>query len=111
MYIIKIMFEFIHSPLWFCNEDGIEYYHKKEIYKKFYDDKELNETADKLEKIYMSFFYLDRGDSACFFDEEAEKANKDLILELLNKLNERLNDLNDGKFQIIDYETEKIKKL
>lgn len=33
MYIIKIMFEFLHSPLWFCNEKGIEYYHKKKFIK------------------------------------------------------------------------------
>ena len=46
-----------------------------------------------------------------FFNKESEKADKVILLDLLGKLIDRLNELNDGSFEIDDRETERIKNL
>ncbi len=110
MYIIKIMTEFLHSPIWYCDEKGIEFYNEQECYKDFYNDVVLNETSKKLEDLYTSFYHFDR-EEPCFFDEKTEKDNKEYILSLLKIIKDRLNTLNNGKFIIQDYCSEYYSKL
>ena len=105
MYIIKIMTEFMHSPVWYCDENGIEFYNKKNCFETFYKDTELNEASHKFEELYTSFYHFDR-EEPCYFDKEAEKENKEYILLLLKIIKERLNALNNGEFTILDYWTE-----
>ena len=111
MYIIKIMTEIWHSPVWYCDEDGIVFMNKKDVFKDFYEDKELNEAAEKLGDLNDSFYYLETNDQACFFDKEEEKANKDLILQLLSTIKSRINALNKGRFIIEDHCTEYYESL
>ena len=45
------------------------------------------------------------------FDYEKEKAEKDIMLDLITQIVARLNEINDGSFVIEDYETERLKAL
>lgn len=110
MKIIKIMTEFLHSPIWYCDEDGIEFNNRQKCYELFYNDIELNDASKKLEDLYSSFYHFDR-DEPCFFDKNAEKENKEYILSLLKIIKERLNHLNNGKFILQDYCSEYYSKL
>ncbi len=111
MYIIKIMTDFLHSPIWYCSERSVEFFNKKDDFSDFYKDKELNEAAEKLGDLNDSFYHFDTNDQACFFDKEAEKANKELILQLLSTIKSRINALNKGRFIIEDYCTEYYENL
>ncbi len=110
MYIIKIMTEFLHSPVWYCDEKGIEFYNKQKCFDAFYKDNELNEASKKLENLFTSFYHFDR-EEPCFFDRKAEKEKKEYILSLLKIIKERLNYLNNGEFIIQDYCSEYYSEL
>ena len=112
MYIIKIMTDFFHDGVvWYCDEDGIVFMNKKDIFKDFYEDKDLNEASIKLGDLIDSFCYFDTNDQGCYYDKEAEKANKELILQLLSTIKRRINVLNKGRFIIEDYCTEYYENL
>ena len=112
MYIIKIMQEFLHDGIvWYCDEDGIEFYGKHKAFSDFYEDKELNEASLKIADLNDSFYYFDTNDQPCFFDKEDEKAHKDLILQLLSTIKSRINALNKGRFIIEDHCTEYYESL
>lgn len=110
MYKIKIMNEFLHSPIWYCDEDGIDW-ENEEVFAIFLNDKELNEIAEEIENMYQGYYEFDSHDLPCWFNKEKQKLDKEKMLNLLKRLKERLYELNDGTFEIIDLETEETKKL
>ena len=46
-----------------------------------------------------------------FFDKNQEKKDKYKMLDLLGKLMKRIEEVNDGSFEIDDRETERVKIL
>nr|WP_187231626.1 hypothetical protein [Collinsella sp. BA40] len=48
---------------------------------------------------------------ACWFNEEQEKADKPLMLELLGRLNAHIAELNDGSFAVDDQKTPRVEAL
>lgn len=46
-----------------------------------------------------------------YFDKDQEKKDKYIMLDLLGKLMKRLDEINDGSFEIYDRETERVKNL
>lgn len=108
--IIRIMFDIWAGPIWGCyyNEDIKEYdYYIKSIS----NDKELMKLHQELQDLYSSYYHFDYKGQACYFDEEQEKKDKYKMLDLLEKLKKRINELDDGSFVIDDRETERIKNL
>ena len=59
----------------------------------------------------IRFIILTQTISLVFFDKEDEKAHKDLILQLLSIVKNRINTLNKGRFIIEDYCTEYYENL
>lgn len=51
------------------------------------NDVALQVLDDQICELYSSYYELDSHDQACWFNEEQEKADKSLMLELLGKLN------------------------
>lgn len=107
---IKIMNEFLHSPLWYCDDDGIELYNK-EAFDIFVNDKKLQSISNDIEVLFNSYYKFDSHNQACWFNNEQEKLDKQKMLDLLNKLNKRLNELNDGTFEVEDLEMDRVKNL
>ena len=110
MNIIKIKNEFMHSPLWYCDENGIEWDNEKEFID-FISDSELQSIAKKIEELFNRYYEFESHNQPCWFNEEKEKKDKQQMLALLNQLKDKLNELNDGLVDIEDLETPRVEKL
>ena len=106
MITIKIMNEFLHSPIW-TYEDGVV---TDEI-SVISEDEKLQRLCDKIENMFSGYYEFDSHDQACWFNSEQEKADKEVMLDLITQLISRLNEINDGSFVIEDLETERLKQL
>ena len=98
MIVIKIMNEFLHSPIW-TYEDGFI----TDDYPIITEDIALQEISKQIEN--------DSHEQACWFNQEKEKSDKDHMLELISKLYTRLNEINDGSYLVEDLETERLINL
>ena len=106
MIVIKIMNEFLHSPIWTYEDDFIT-----DDYPIISDDTQLQELSKQIEELFSSYYEFDSHDQPCWFNHEKEKADKELMLELISKLVARLNEINDGSFIIEDTETPRLMEL
>ncbi|MDU2131220.1 MAG: RNA helicase [Finegoldia magna] len=107
---IRIMFDIWAGPIWGCyyDEDKKEYdYYIKSIS----NDKELMKLHQELQDLYSSYYHFDYKGEACYFDKKKKKKDKYKMLDLLEKLRKRLDELDDGTFVIEDRETERVKNL
>lgn len=106
MFIVKLMNEFVHGVLWVCDEDGIS-----TNYDLIDKDDELTKLNEETRKLFDSYYEFDSHDQACWFNEELERKTKDKMLELIQKIKNRLSEINDGSFKVEDYESERLEKL
>lgn len=106
MIVIKIMNEFLHSPIWTYEDDFIT-----DDYPIISDDTHLQELSKRIEELFSSYYEFDSHDQPCWFNHEREKADKELMLDLISKLVSRLNEINDGSFEIEDTETPRLMEL
>lgn len=106
MLVIKIMNEFLHSPIW-TYEDGIVSDEPQLIS----DDEILQTLSKQAEEMFSSYYEFDSHDQACWFSHEKEKSDKEIMLDLITQLIARLNEINDGSFVVEDLETERLKAL
>ena len=51
---------------------------------------------------YLKYYDFDSNGEGCTFNKKKEVADKNIMLDLLGKLISRLNELNDGSFEIED---------
>ncbi len=107
MDVVKIMLDFLHGPIWTYGDEGIVTVDPEVIQK----DKLVRQLSNEIEEMHNGYYEFDCNDQACFFDEEAEKRDKYIMLDLLTKLINRLNEINDGSYVIEDYVTEYYKNL
>ena len=106
MIKIKIMTEFLHSPIW-TYEDGVV----TDDISVISEDSTVQVLCEKIEEMFSSYYEFDSHDQACWFNSEQEKADKEIMLDLITQLISRLNEINDGSFVVEDLETERLKQL
>lgn len=106
MIVIRIMNEFLHSPLWIY-EDGIVTDDLDLISK----DTIVENLCKQIETIFSGYYEFDSHGQTCWFNHEQEMADKKLMLSLISKLTSRLNEINDGSFIVEDLETERVRSL
>lgn len=106
MYIVKLMNEFVHGILWVCDEDGVS-----TNYDLIDKDLELIRLNEETRELFDSYYEFDSHNQACWFNEELEIKTKDKMLGLIRKIKNRLSEINNGTFIVVDYETEKLEKL
>ena len=107
MYKIKIMNEYLHGPIWVINSDGISVWK----YACIEEDAILTQLNEKAMQMFSSYYEFDSHDSPCWFNHEKEKAEKDIMLDLITKIKKRLEEINDGSFEIEDLETDRLNSL
>lgn len=73
-------------------------------------DLELNELNEKASALYSSFYEFDE-DEACRFNSTIAKEHLDELKELITKIKNRLNILNDGSFELSDMITDQLREL
>lgn len=107
MYTVKIMNEYLHGPVWVYDSDDIAVWK----YSLVNDDPIISSLNERAMNIYSGYYEFDSHGQACWFNYEKEKADKQIMLELITKLISRLNEINDGTFLVEDLETERLKNL
>lgn len=110
MQTVKIMLDLFNGPIWgdyfiddkFTSGTGIPLID---------NDVELQKINDEIYDMFESYYEFDSHDVACWYNEEQEKADKPKMLALLKKLNDRLDEINDGSFVVEDLETPRVQAL
>jgi len=105
MYVVKIMNEFLHGAVW-VYENGIP-----SSWDKLEADPVLSDLNQKTMELYASYFEFDTNGESYTFNEGLEKETKGKMLSLIGRINKRLRELNNGDFEIEDYETERLMNL
>ena len=100
MYTVKLMNEYIHGPLWVYGNEGCE-----TDYPLIDSDNILQNLNEEAATLYDSFYDFDVGDEPCVFDDEGYKVAFPKMKELIEKIKQRLNEINDGSFTVKDYIT------
>ncbi|EFO68294.1 hypothetical protein [Lactobacillus iners] len=105
-----IMLDYISGPLWKDIYDT----KKKELVTGIDvvdDDEYIQNLNDVISDLYSSYYKINYNDEPVYFDKKQEKKDKYKMLDLLGKLIKRLDEVNDGSFEIDDRETERFKNL
>ena len=105
-----IMLDFVSGPRWKDIYDA----KKKELVTGIDvvgNDEYIQNLNDEISNLYSSYYKINYKDEALYFDKEQEKKDKYKMLGLLEKLRKRLDELNDGSFEIDDRETERVRNL
>ena len=108
MRTLKISLDFLAGPLW--KDEFIDGETRTGI-PVIDNDAALRALDARICEPYSSCYEFDSHDQACWFNEEQEKDDKPLMLELLGRLNARIAELNDGSFVVDDQETPRIEAL
>lgn len=108
--VVRIMMDFLAGPIWtyYYNDRTKEYRTGNTLVD---GDAEIQEINNEIQDLYSSYYYFDYKGQACYFDFEQERADKNKMLELLQRLNNRLAEINDGSFIVDDQETDRVKAL
>ena len=75
------------------------------------NDEYIQDLNNEIQDLYSSYYKINYNDEPVYFDKEQEKKDKYKMLDLLGKLMKRLDEANDGSFEIDDRETERVKNL
>ena len=104
---VRIMLDFLAGPIWtyYYNPTTKEYRTGNQLVD---NDAQLKKINDEIQDLYSSYYYFGYKDQPCYFDEEQERADKEKMLALLEKLRDEIN---DGSFVVEDEETERVKNL
>ena len=105
---VKLMFDYLQGAIWTSDVEtgepitGIDIIDKDGIIIK------INfEMAD----MYSSYYEFNSHNEACWFNKEQQIKDKPKMLELLAKLKARLDEINDGSFEIEDWITPEYENL
>lgn len=60
---------------------------------------------------YSSYYEFDSHDQPCWFNIEQAKKDKNMLLDLTKKLVDRLNEINDGSYEVIDNITNYLERV
>lgn len=106
--ILRIQLDYLQGPVWISDVETGEPLTGIELVDNDPEIKELNRKAGQL---FSSYYEFNTHDVPCWFNHEKEKAEKEIMLDLIARIVARLNKINDGSFVIEDLETERLKAL
>ncbi len=107
MYTVKIMLDFLHGPIWVYSSNDVPLLNPPELFK----DPILVNLNEQAENMFSSYYEFNSHGVACWFNEEKEKEEKEIMLDLITRIIARLNEINDGSFVVEDYVSEYLKNL
>ena len=105
---VKLMFDYLQGPIWTSDIETGEPLTGIDIID---DDKVLLNLNLRCSELYSECYEFDSNNQPCIFNKETAKKNKKEILELLAKIKDRLEEINDGSFYIEDLATKEIEEL
>ena len=107
MNTVKIMNDFLRGSVWVYNSDGIALYK----YPPIDDDSVISALNSEAMEMFAGYYEFDAHDVPCWFDHDKEKRERNRMLDLIERIIARLNEINDGSFVVEDYETERLQGL
>lgn len=102
MYTVKLENEFLRGAVWILGEDGITTEGELPLVE---NDPIVLEINGRIAEMYDSCFEFDSRNQGCWFNEGKCKADREKMISLLARLRARLEEINDGSFVVVDYET------
>ena len=96
---IKLMFDYLQGAIWTSDIETGEPITGIEVID---TDSIIIKINFEMAELYSSYYEFDSHDQACWFNKEQQIKDKPKMLELLAKLKARLEELNDGSFEIED---------
>ena len=106
--VIELNLDILQGPIWGSDPTNFALDTDIEIID---NDEELKKLNYEIFNMYSSYYEFDSHDQGCWFNAGQEKKDKYKMLELLKKLNDRLDEINDGTYVVDDRLTEYYKKL
>ena len=107
MNTVKIMNEYLHGSVWVYNSEGIALYK----YPLVDDDPVISALNSQAMEMFAGYYEFDSHDVPCWFNHDKEKRELDQMLDLIQRIIARLDEINDGSFVVEDCETERLKGL
>jgi len=107
---VKLDLDYLSGPIW-GEIYSVELHKSITGIQIIDDDKILQELHNQIQDLFLTYYDFDTNGQTCLFNKEKQKADKDKMLELVNKLKLRLNEINDGSFEIEDLITPEYEKL
>ncbi len=101
MITIRLLLDYDEGPIWpnvsnpytFEKSSGIDFID---------NDYMIKEISSKMSDMYDDYYKFDSHNVACWFDKDKFYSEQSTMLSLLAKLKERLNELNDGLYIVVD---------
>lgn len=107
-YQLELFLEFLKNPISLSDIETGELFTDIPVIDHDETVKRLNREIGQL---YSSYFEFDTHNQPCYFNKIQEKKDKDKMLSLFTQLVQRLNEINDGSYVVVDLETKRIKAL
>ena len=105
---ITLRLEIFRCPIFNSDINNGEIYTGIEVID---NDPIVKEINYKLGNKYNDYFEFNSHDKTCYFNEEKIKKDKNVLYELTNQLINRLNEINDGSYIVIDNITDYLNKI
>ena len=110
MKIVKLDLDYLSGPI-YGEVYSIELHKSITGIELVDNDKILQELHNKIQDLFLSYYELDKNGQACWFNEEKKKADISKMLALVMQLKARLDEINDGSFEVVDLITPEYAKL
>ncbi len=110
MKIIKLKLDYLSNPI--CGEYySIEKHCTITKIALIDKDKVVQHVGNEMQTLYSSYYEFDSHGEACWFNKEQQVKDKPKMLALLAKMKARLEEINDGSFEIEDLITPEYENL
>lgn len=107
IYTVKIKNEYLHEPIWVYSPNGMAV----TFFPIIHEDIILRNLNSRANRMYSSYFQSPPKDEHSVFNFEQEKADKEKMLSLIRAILNRLDEINNGTFTVVDCESERLKSL
>lgn len=101
MIEIRLLLDYDEGPIW-PNKYNPLTFEKSSGIKMIDEDPIIDKISKKMSEMYDEYYQFNTNDSSCDFNEDKFMNEKNVMLELLQKLIDRLNEINDGSYIVID---------
>ena len=108
MELIKIMLDYLHGPIWCCDEDGVAYIEHFDLVKNDEICQKLDKKAENMNSQYYEFY---SHDLPCWFNYEQQFKDRFIMRDLLQKIVDRLNEINDGSYVVKPFALDEYNEL
>ncbi len=105
---IRLMLDYMQGAIWTSDTETGEPITGIDIID---TDSVIAVINHEMASMYSSYYEFNSHDQVCWFNKEQQRQDKPKMLELLSKLKTRLDEINDGSFEIEDLITPEYEKI